>query len=96
MRSFVQIKPSRNGKITLLFTDIGKSCLSRKFRVSKICLLTLLAKIKFLRKFPNLQYPSLSKHIHIGLFSRARCSKEVSEKKTHSQYAVVYSFVTYI
>ena len=29
MRSFVKIKPSRNGKITLSFIDIGKSCLSR-------------------------------------------------------------------
>ena len=28
MRSFVKIKPSRNGEITLSFTDIGKSYLS--------------------------------------------------------------------
>ena len=31
MRSFVEIKPSRNDKITLSFIDIGKSCLSRNF-----------------------------------------------------------------
>ena len=31
MRNFVKIKPSRNGKITLSFIDIGKSCLRRKF-----------------------------------------------------------------
>ena len=30
MRSFVKIKPSRNGKITLSFIDIGKSCLTVK------------------------------------------------------------------
>ena len=28
---FAKIKPSRNGKITLLVTDVGKSCPSRKF-----------------------------------------------------------------
>ena len=59
MRSFVKIKPSRNGKITLLFIDIGQSCLSRKFFTSLICLLMLFAKIKFSRKFPNLQYCSV-------------------------------------
>ena len=26
LRSFEKIKPSRNGEITLLFTDVGKSC----------------------------------------------------------------------
>ena len=31
MRSFVKIKPSRNGKITLSFIDKGKSCLIREF-----------------------------------------------------------------
>ena len=31
MRSFAKIKPSRNGEITLLFTDIGKSCPSHEF-----------------------------------------------------------------
>ena len=56
MRSFMKIKPSRNGKITLSFIDIGKSCLSREFFTSLICLLMLFAKIKFSRKFPNLQY----------------------------------------
>ena len=56
MRSFVKIKHSRNGKITLSFVDIGKSCLSREFFISYIYLLMLFAKIKFSRKFPNLQY----------------------------------------
>ena len=31
MRSFVRIKPSRNGEITLSFTEVGKPCLSRDF-----------------------------------------------------------------
>ena len=31
MQSFVKKKNSRNGKLTLSFIDIGKSCLSREF-----------------------------------------------------------------
>ena len=45
MQSFMKIKSSRNGKIILSFTDIGKSCPSRKFLTSQLCLLTLFAKI---------------------------------------------------
>ena len=56
MRSFVKIKPSRNGKITLLFIDISKSCLSCKLFTSLMCNLMLFAKIKLSRTFPNLQY----------------------------------------
>ena len=52
----MKIEPSRNGKITLSFIDIGKSCLSCKFFTSLICLLMLLIKIKFSQKFQNLQY----------------------------------------
>ena len=55
MRSFVKIKPSRNGKITLSFIDTGKPCLSGDFSTSLVCLLMLFAKIKFSRKFPTLQ-----------------------------------------
>ena len=58
MRSFVKIKPSRNGDITLSFTDIGKSCPSHDFLTWQICLLTLFVKIKFLQKFRNLQFKS--------------------------------------
>ena len=54
-RNFVKIKPSRNGEITLSFTDIGKSCPSRILLTRKYDL-TPFAKIKFSRKFPNLQY----------------------------------------
>ena len=55
MRSFVKIKSLRNVEITLSFTDAGKSCPSGEFLVSQIYLLTLFAKIKFSRKFPDLQ-----------------------------------------
>ena len=56
MRSFVKITSSRNGIITLSYTDICKLFLSREFLMWQICLLTLFAKIKFSRKFPNLQH----------------------------------------
>ena len=42
MRSFVNIKSSQNGKITLSFTDIVMSCTSCEF-------------LKFSLKFPDLQ-----------------------------------------
>ena len=38
------------------FTDKGKSCPSCDFLTSQVCLLTLFAKIKCLRKFPDLLY----------------------------------------
>ena len=56
MRSFVKIKSSRNGEITPSITDIGKSCTSREFLAPQQCLLTQFTKIKFSRKFPDLQY----------------------------------------
>ena len=56
MRSFVKIRSSINAEITLSFTDSGKSSPSREFLVSHICILRLFAKIKFSRKFPDLQY----------------------------------------
>ena len=56
MQSFVKIKSSRNGEITLSITDICKSCASRGFLASQMCLLTLFVKLKFSQKFPDLQY----------------------------------------
>ena len=58
---FSENKPSRNGKITLSFIDICKPCLNSEFFTSLhvICLLMLFAKIKFSRKFPNLQYMNM-------------------------------------
>ena len=55
MRSFVEIRPSQNREITLLFTDIGKGYPSRECLSSQICLLTLFAIINLSRKNPNLQ-----------------------------------------
>ena len=52
----MKIKSSQNGDITLSFVNMTKSCPSREFIMSQICLLTLFAKITFSRKFPNLQY----------------------------------------
>ena len=56
MRSFMKIEPSGNGEIPLSFTDVGKSCPGREFSASQKCLVRLFGKIKFSRKFPNLQY----------------------------------------
>ena len=53
MRSFVEIKSSRNGEISLSFTDIDESYLSRELLTSQICLLhvTLFAKINSRENF---------------------------------------------
>ena len=48
---FREKKSLGNEEITLSFTDIGKSCPSREFLTSQICLLKLFAKIKFSRNF---------------------------------------------
>ena len=58
-RSFAYAKFRENknlakGDITLSFIEVGKSCLSREFLTSQICLLTLFVQIKFSRKFPDL------------------------------------------
>ena len=50
MRSFMKIKHSRNGKITLSFTDIRKSCPSREFLTSQICLFSAIRQNKILSK----------------------------------------------
>ena len=59
MQSFAKIKPLRNDDCALSFSDIGKSYQIREFLKWKICILTLFAKIKFSRKFPNSQYSIL-------------------------------------
>ena len=51
---FRENKTSRNAEITLSFTDIGKSCHSRDFLASQMCIYTQFANIKFSRKFPDL------------------------------------------
>ena len=56
MQSFMKIRPSQNGVITLSFSDIGISCPSRDFFNVANRFLMLFAKIKFSRKFSDLQY----------------------------------------
>ena len=51
MRTFMKIKASQNGEITVLFTDVSNSCPSREFLMSQICLLTLLAKSNYCENF---------------------------------------------
>ena len=75
MRSIVKTKPSQNGEITVAFTDIyiykvGKSCSTCIFLSSQICLLTLFAKIKCSRKFPDLQYREAIDEMYDGRRSR--------------------------
>ena len=53
MRSFVKIKSSRIGDITLSFTAICKSGSYNEYLASQICHLLLFAKIKLSQKFPN-------------------------------------------
>ena len=45
MQSFMKMKSSQKGEITLSFTDIVKSSHSREFIASQICYLMLFAKI---------------------------------------------------
>ena len=45
MRSFGEIIISRKCASSLSFTDVGESCICRKFFTWQICLLTVFAKI---------------------------------------------------
>ena len=67
MRSFVKMKSSRIGEITIPFTDIGKSRPCREFLTSQICVLMLFAKIKCSGKFPNLQYLNITSPLLLSL-----------------------------
>ena len=51
----VKILPSENGKIAQSFTDVRISCPNSEFLMSQICLITVILKLKFSRKFPDLQ-----------------------------------------
>ena len=66
----------RNGEITLSITDIVKSFTSREFLAPQECLLTVFAKIKFSRKFPDLQYM-------VKVRTRI-CQQEPSPNKFHT------------
>ena len=67
MHSFVKIKSSRIGEITLSFTDIGKSRPCHEFLMSKICVLTLFAKISKFTVYSN---------IHANKFYLAKLTKD--------------------
>ena len=56
MQIRVKNNPREN---TMSVTDVGKSGPSHEFLTSQIFLLTLFAKTKFSRKFPNLQYTAI-------------------------------------
>ena len=60
MPTFVKIKSSQNAEITLSFTDICKSCPSRKILVSQNCLLTLFAKISGFTVYNHVNSMSLN------------------------------------
>ena len=66
---FREIKPSRNGKITVSLIDIGKSCPNREFFTSLMCLLMKFAKTKISRKFPNLQYYPYNRVWRVGVMN---------------------------
>ena len=78
MRSFQKLKSSQSAKITLSFTEIGKpGPFLRIFNVANnICVITLFPKLKFSRKFPNLQqvhfaqatYDQLRKNFNSKIF----------------------------
>ena len=48
MRGSMKIKPLQNEEITVMFTDVGKSCSSCEFLTWQMRLLMLFAKIKLL------------------------------------------------
>ena len=87
---FRENKTLAKWRITISFTEKYKSCPSREFLASQICLLMLFAKIKFSRKFPNLQYSVcytqiflFSYHIH-------------SEKKLNTDDNSLLTIQTYL
>ena len=66
MRSFVKIRSSQNGEITLSTTDIGKSYPSHEIFRLQVCLLTLFAKIKFRRNFQIYSMCHVKTQISLG------------------------------
>ena len=57
---------------SLPFIDVGKSCSSREFLTSQICLLPLFTKVKFSGKFLNLQYYTFKNELKIE-FNNSGC-----------------------
>ena len=89
MPSFVKIKSSRNGEITLWFTDICISCHSREILTSQICLLTLIAKIKFSRKFLNLQCIVISM-----FYNRNENAEDLRVSQFYRRFIFIFKFLS--
>ena len=63
--SFVKIKSSRNGKITVSVTDVVKSCFSCKFLTWQICLLHIIHENNILTKISK---PTVYSSAHAFIF----------------------------
>ena len=75
-KTFAKINPHEMAK-PLSFTDVGKSCPTREFLTSQICILMLFAKIEFSRKFRIFIRPTP------GLLVRFAQLKDKVKKKVH-------------
>ena len=71
MLSFMKIKSSRNGEITLLTTDIGKSYPSNKIFRSQVCLFTLFWIAENFRIYSTLTQPYGPIHNIMVLLNRS-------------------------
>ena len=80
MRSFVKIKHSRNGEITLSLTGVGKSCKRHDFLTWQICLFTLLIREnEILAKISELQHLC---HLFVSVyFKKTFCSGFIIETR---------------
>ena len=87
MRSFKKIKPSRNGKTILPFTEVGKSCSSRIFLTSQTCLLTLFRKISEFTVFKTSSKGELV-WFSLGWDCKKKCRKDVAKIGPHQNKVV--------
>ena len=86
MRSFVKINSALNTEITLSFTDLGKSCPSREFLISQICMLTLFAKNKILARISGFTVRQCNTDVTVFLsFSTAIEGMSFSALLTHKR-----------
>ena len=63
MPSFVKMKPSPNGKITMSFIDIGKTCLSRDFFHITNMSFNAIRENKILAKISESTVPNEPRHM---------------------------------
>ena len=92
MRSFVKIKSSRNGKITLSFVNMTKSCPSREFIMLQICLnFNAICENKILPKISEFTVHNMASVLFYhawfgGLFA-------FITKAVHAAYFVLLSYI---